>query len=627
MDFSQCRVLLVDDSASNVALLQAILSDSHIQSETALSGREALEAVKKYSFDLILLDIMMPEIDGLEVCRRLKSTPETAAIPVVLITGMSHLADASAGFALGAADYIVKPIKNAEVLARIKNHLSIGLSQKALKAELESRIRLQEELEAAQKLYRLVSDFAIDWELYWDETGALRYCNNRCESLTGYPASEFLSGTLSLPELAPPGQREMVEHALATADEHNETICEFELITRHSGGRYCLLSARPVHLENGHFSGIRANIRDITDRKLAERNLKDSEARFSKIFDSAPSIMFLVGPDTEIILMNKAGLLFVKKTLTSVYGLRIGNVFACVNSADHTQGCGYGPNCTSCVFRTCVVNTLERDTVFQRQESAMRLLGDTGQQEFNMLISTSVIKPGPEKVVLVAIDNITQVRQLEREMFSSVLQAEARERAHFAKELHDGIGPLISILYMHLHNLEKWGEEEQRAKVVANISNLLDEASRQITEISHAMSPHVLNNYGLVKAIRSFVAKINTPQSPDIEFQTDITFRLDQNTELVMYRIATELINNSLKYAKATRIHMILSRQDDKLIFEYADNGCGFDVEATLSRAKGMGLSNMKNRVSMLNGAIEFTSAPDAGFSARVVLQASLPLD
>lgn len=118
-------ILVVDDNPENIDMLGAALSSDY-QIKVALSGRKALEiAGSEAPPDLILLDIMMPEMDGYEVCRRLKAHPETMEIPVIFITAKSDESDETKGLEIGAVDYITKPFSLPIVRARLKTHLAL----------------------------------------------------------------------------------------------------------------------------------------------------------------------------------------------------------------------------------------------------------------------------------------------------------------------------------------------------------------------------------------------------------------------------------------------------------------------------------------------------------------------
>lgn len=131
-------VLIVDDTPDNIDILREILSSDYAV-KAAISGRQALKIAKSNKPDLILLDILMPEMDGYEVCQRLKSDPVTRDIPVIFVTAKGHFADEEQGFRLGAVDYITKPVSPPIVKARIKNHLALYQHQQ----ELEKQVRLR----------------------------------------------------------------------------------------------------------------------------------------------------------------------------------------------------------------------------------------------------------------------------------------------------------------------------------------------------------------------------------------------------------------------------------------------------------------------------------------------------
>lgn len=121
------RVLIVDDLAPNVKLLEAKLANEYYDYESCTSGVEALEKVKSFQPDIVLLDVMMPEMDGFEVCKRLKEDPLTAQIPVVMVTALSDMEDRVRGLESGADDFITKPIDDVHLFARVKSLIRVKL--------------------------------------------------------------------------------------------------------------------------------------------------------------------------------------------------------------------------------------------------------------------------------------------------------------------------------------------------------------------------------------------------------------------------------------------------------------------------------------------------------------------
>lgn len=125
-------ILIVDDTIKNIQLLGNMLRNKGYNISVAASGKEALESVKIKSPDLILLDIQMPEMDGFEVCKILKSNPETKEIPIMFLTAVTDPEKLVYGFELGAVDYITKPFNPAELYARVATHLEIKISREKL---------------------------------------------------------------------------------------------------------------------------------------------------------------------------------------------------------------------------------------------------------------------------------------------------------------------------------------------------------------------------------------------------------------------------------------------------------------------------------------------------------------
>ncbi|MEK6652757.1 MAG: response regulator [Nitrospirota bacterium] len=119
------KILIVDDEPKNLKLIVAILKNYGYSFETAENGLEALEKAEKFSPDLILLDIMMPEMDGYEACRRLKENPETQHIPVVMVTALADKESKIKGLESGANDFLTKPVDSTEITLRTKNLLRV----------------------------------------------------------------------------------------------------------------------------------------------------------------------------------------------------------------------------------------------------------------------------------------------------------------------------------------------------------------------------------------------------------------------------------------------------------------------------------------------------------------------
>lgn len=120
-------ILAVDDNLKNLKLVSNLLKEKDYKIALAADGKSALKIVEENKIDLILLDIMMPEMDGFEVCKILKSKPETKDIPVIFLTAKNDAEDIVKGFKLGGVDYITKPFKREELIVRVNNHVQLKM--------------------------------------------------------------------------------------------------------------------------------------------------------------------------------------------------------------------------------------------------------------------------------------------------------------------------------------------------------------------------------------------------------------------------------------------------------------------------------------------------------------------
>jgi two-component system sensor histidine kinase/response regulator len=151
---SEFTVLIVDDVDANVLLLKLLISKVGYKTLTAFNGRDALEIIEKHRPDLILLDIMMPIMDGHEVARRLREMPDKAEIPIIFLSALNSTEDIVQGFKLGAADYVSKPFNKDELLTRINHQVSLIAAKRLISRQTEE---LRKTIIGRDKLYSVIA--------------------------------------------------------------------------------------------------------------------------------------------------------------------------------------------------------------------------------------------------------------------------------------------------------------------------------------------------------------------------------------------------------------------------------------------------------------------------------------
>ena len=218
------------------------------------------------------------------------------------------------------------------------------------------------------------------------------------------------------------------------------------------------------------------------------------------------------------------------------------------------------------------------------------------------------------------IARLNRQRQLlNKRILTAVLRTEEKSRSRFAKDLHDGLGPLLSSARMSLSALQRESLPADQQEIIGNTTYVIDEAIRSLREISNNLSPHVLNDFGLARGIQNFVARKSSAmheREASVSRPTFARSAIDTDVEVILYRVVCELVNNSLKHSGCTEINLSLSKSGDTLALDYTDNGRGFNPAAVTDC--GMGLSNIASRINSLNGRFDITSAKGVGMQAKI---------
>ena len=271
------NILAVDNTPAHLHLLTGMLSDQGYKVRVKPNGKLALKAVKANPPDLILLDIVMPEMDGYEVCKQLKTDEKTKDIPVIFISALSGTFDKVKAFSLGGVDYITKPFQVQEVLARVENQLRFQRLQKQL---IEQNARLQEEiaehkqtqekLKESQKFYHQLFEGSVDGVVMVDIKGKIIDCNASYQKMLGYSSEELKQKTFYdiTPVKLHSWEAQIVEDQVIERG-YSDTY-EKELIRKDGKVFPVELTVYCNRNDSGQPEIIWAIARDISDRKQAE---------------------------------------------------------------------------------------------------------------------------------------------------------------------------------------------------------------------------------------------------------------------------------------------------------------------------------------------------------------------
>ena len=196
----------------------------------------------------------------------------------------------------------------------------------------------------------------------------------------------------------------------------------------------------------------------------------------------------------------------------------------------------------------------------------------------------------------------------------AILQAEENERERIAKDLHDGVGQVMSAAKMNLSAFESeiaFKDETQKLSFEKIIS-LIDEGCKEVRSVSHQMMPNALLKAGLASAIKEFIDKIDNRILKVNLYSEGLNERIDNNIEIVLYRIIQECVNNVIKHSGANQLDISLIKDGDGISVSIEDNGKGFNTKDT-TKFEGIGLKNIASRIEFLKGTVEFDSAEGRG--------------
>ena len=262
-------VLIVDDTPTNLRVAVGYLEARGFRVLIAQEGEEGLRRARLVQPDLILLDVMMPGIDGFETCRRLKACADTGDIPVIFMTSLADVEDKIAGFRAGGVDYVTKPLQVEELIERITTHLALFSERKAARRKLHKR----------EQEYRALADNAPDMIARLDPEGCFLYVNPQAQRTFGVPCAAFVGKTLAAvaAEAGLAGleaaAKALREAALEVCRTRNGTQIEFAW--RLADGEH-IIEARlvPEHAGGEQVASVLGILRDVSERKAAEARIR-----------------------------------------------------------------------------------------------------------------------------------------------------------------------------------------------------------------------------------------------------------------------------------------------------------------------------------------------------------------
>ncbi len=593
------RVLIVEDSEDDTILILMELNkggyDAYYERvQTAETMKDALRTKK---WDIILSDHKMPNFSGLEALSVL--TGLKMDIPFIIISGTIGEEIAVEAMKKGAHDYIMKD-NLQRLLPAIERELREAKTRTERTLLEQKKKQTEEALHASEERFSTAFQLSpVAIVILRDEDSKIIDVNEVFCKNTGYTREEIIGRTtIELGLYANPSDREKLLDQLRKYG----VVESFEMKAKTKTGvlKSVILAVTyiTINKELHHL----CSLLDITERKKTEEKLKI----LNTALEAAANAIVVTDKSGKIIWLNKA---FVKLTgfdANETIGKSPGEL---VKSGKHDEK-----------FYANMWDTILKGYIWSGEIINKRK--DASFYTEYMTITPVEEKNNDISHFIAVKQDITEKKETDRKILNAIISTEEKERKSFSQELHDGLGPMLSTIKIYFQWLAETTDSEKRENIVNTGIQNINDAIQAVREISNKLSPRILDNAGLIQAMKYFINQLNKTRKIKIQISSDSERRYNLHMEVTLYRILSELINNTLKYANAKNISIKITNdlEINRLFIIYKDDGKGFDVDETLKSKKGMGLHSMKQRVETLNGIIVFDSSKHSHLTVRIEL-------
>lgn len=647
MVMSQPRLLVVDDSDDLRRVFCTVLGRAGYEVLSARTGDECLRIVSEQRPDLVLLDVVLPDMSGIEVCKQIKSDERTCGSLVLGISGTRTSASNTAESLDGGADaYITKPIDGPALIAHVNALLRTKKAEQAiqeLNEQLESRVsqrtaelvaanaflkqevadrkRIEEALLAATTEWEQTFNSIPDQVCVMDLNAVVLRVNtamrNRFEpihgNLVGLSYNLFYCGT-STPDPPPPwattlsqAKRVILETTFPMLEGWYHVAC------------YPLLDAKGTHW------GAVSTVRDVTERRRVQEALRESdneqrrtqaalkqaEEKYRAIFENAIEGIFQSSPDGEFISANPA--------MARMFGYDSAEEL--ISNRKDIEYQHYVDPERRRRFQELIS---EKGMVQGFELQAYRKDGSTIWTSENVRAVRD--DNGTLRYYEGIVEDITQRKQVEAErveLLRQLVNAQENEQRRISRELHDQMGQSLAALLLGLKALRNSLRDESATQAVQRLQDITNRIAEEMHSLIRELRPTALDDLGLETALANYLEEWAERSDIAIDFHCNglLEQRLANQLESTIYRIVQEAVNNVVKHASARNVSIILEKRGNRVLVIVEDDGVGFDAEALLktpARNRGFGLLGMQERVALVGGSLSIESTPGTGTTVLV---------
>lgn len=435
------------------------------------------------------------------------------------------------------------------------------------------------------------------------------YVNPAAERVFGYTPEE--SKTILLHDLVAPEAIALARNVLIEdfsrdasqpADAYQKRFLEVECRAKDGSHRWCEIVSTYLRDEEGVPTGLLGITRDVTERRRAERALRESEATLRGLFENLPDLIMMLDRNANIQFINRAQ--------------------SGISRKEHIGECIY--NFASPEYRESSRRALDRALATgQPQTTESR---DIFGNWWSNRIVPIVGENGIENIIVIGTD-VTQGRlaaeavKKEQRLLRHLLELHERERRLISYEIHDGFAQqLTGALYRLQAFRETLARDAAEAwKGFDSAANLLARAIDEARRLISGLRPPVLDELGIVDAVQYIICEHRKDSGPEIEFEHDLPRRhLAPSLESTVFRIVQESLQNACRHSRSDKIRVALIQRGDHIHIDVRDWGIGFDSDAV--GEEQFGLQGIRERVRLLEGSVTIESTPTEGTRISVRL-------
>lgn len=645
---NQELILVVDDNQNIVKLIQVNLEYEGYETIPAYDGEDALEKVRQYSPSLIILDVLMPYKTGWEVLEVLKSQPETASIPVIMLTAMGQKSDLKRGWEGGVEDYLTKPFNPMSLISAVRRVFE----------KVKERVQ---EKETTVSHIRPGTGVAI---MGGGERGL-----KILQSLLGNPSISILG--VADPNLDAPAMKLAKDMRLFTTKDPGELLNRsgLDLLIEAAPGIIprAILSMKPAKVEilSGFAMTFMWNL--LEEKESSEEKvralLKDLYALYEAskgigaqidlphtvdtiLFNMVTAVdadagAFMLEEDREFVVQAERGGLWQKgdyvlkekvstvlteievvgffpfdeKLLDRFPGIRElkkGSVALVVLSSVHSSG----------------VHGTAKGQPFKEQRTCLAILHfnsrSTLSQDERTFLSTLAAHAGIAIENAILYQSAKEKQAMVEDLLSKVIDAQEEERKRIAGEIHDSVAQTLVSMLTKVQTCETYCKTNPKIvpSELEELRKVMADAVKETRQILFNLRPSTLDDLGLIPTLENYLKKFESETKIHTEFVlNNFTVELSPHVETIVYRMVQEALANVKKHAAAKNVKIILTLEESNLHLLVSDDGVGFEMEGLrrkIGKTDSMGLTGMMERAAYLGGALTLNSAPGHGTTLSV---------